>query len=236
MRKHLGKKIILAIGAHPDDIDFSASGAIAKWIKERATAYYLICTNGDKGSNDPKMTHRKLARIRRAEQLKAAKILGVKKVFFLNYKDGELENSIHLKEKIARIIREVKPKIVITTDPAMIYSQKRGYINHPDHRVCGQATLDAIFPLARDRLSFPHHEKKGLKPHKVEQVYLTNFDERDTFVDITKTIDLKIKALKAHASQVSEKTLKRVKEWAAQSGRKKGYKFAEGFKRIKIAF
>ena len=229
------RKIILAVGAHPDDIDFSASGTIAKWIKEGAKAYYLICTNGDKGSDDLKMTHKKLAKIRRKEQLAAAKILGVKKVFFLNYNDGELENSLHLKEKIARTIREVRPNIVITIDPAMIYSQRRGFINHPDHRACGHATLDAVFPLARDRLSFPHHEKKGLKPHKVEEVYLTNFDEKDTFVDITKTIDLKIKVLMVHKSQISEESIKRVKKWASLTGKKKGFKFAEGFKRIKLA-
>jgi LmbE family N-acetylglucosaminyl deacetylase len=236
MKNSFRKKIILAVGAHPDDIDFSASGTLAKGIKEGATVYYLICTNGNRGSDDPKMTHQKLARIRKKEQLAAAKILGVKKVFFLNYEDGQLENSLHLKEKIAKVIRKVRPNIIFTTDPTIIYSQKRGYINHPDHRACGQATLDAIYPLARDRLSFLHHEKNGLKPHKVEEVYLTNFDERDTFFDITKTMNLKIKILKAHSSQISEETLKRIKKWAALTGKEKGFKFAEGFKKIKIAF
>lgn len=236
MKTPFKKQTVLAVGAHPDDIDFSAAGTIAKWIKEGATVYYLICTNGNKGSDDPKMTHKKLARIRRKEQLTAARILGVKKVFFLNYEDGALENSLHLKEKIARVIRETKPNIVITIDPLMVYSQKRGYINHSDHRACGQATLDAIYPLARDRLSFPHHERRGFKPHKVEEVYLTNFDKRDTFFNITKTIDLKIEAIKAHKSQASEETIKRIKEWSRQTGKQKGFKFGEGFKRIKINF
>ena len=234
MKNFFKGKIILAVGAHPDDIDFSASGTIALWIKKGAAAYYLICTNGNKGSDDPKMTPQKLAKIRRAEQVSAAKILGVKAVFFLDYEDGELENNIYLKEKIARVIREIKPNIVFTTDPTMIYSKRRGYINHPDHRACGQATLDAIYPLARDRLSFFHHTKEGLEPHKVEEVYLTNFDERDTLVDITSTMELKLKALKAHTSQVSGDALKRVKKWCALTGKLKGYKFAEGFKRVKL--
>jgi len=235
MKSTSGRKIVLAVGAHPDDIDFSAAGTIAKWIREGAVVYYLICTNGNKGSDDPKMTHKKLAKIRRAEQVKAAKILGVKKVFFLNYEDGALVNSLHLKEKIAKIIRQVRPNIVFTMDPTMVYSQKRGFINHPDHRACGQATLDAIYPLARDRLSFPNHEKRGLQPHKVEEIYLTNFDERDTFINVTGTIELKIKALKAHKSQVSEKSLESIKKWAAETGKKQKYKFAEGFKKIKIS-
>jgi len=234
MGKSIREKIILAVGAHPDDIDFSASGTIAKWIKEGAKAYYLICTNGNKGSDDPKMTHQKLARIRKKEQLAAAKILGVKKAYFLGYNDTQLENNTSLKEKIVKVIRKVRPNIVFTVDPTMIYSQKRGYINHSDHRACGQATLDAVFPLARDRLSFLHHEKMGLKPHKVEEVYLANFDERDIIIDITKTIDLKIKALKAHSSQISGKALERVKKWNGLLGKKKGFKFAEGFKKIKI--
>jgi LmbE family N-acetylglucosaminyl deacetylase len=235
MGKSIREKIILAVGAHPDDIDFSASGTIAKWIKGGAKAYYLICTNGNKGSDDPKMTHQKLARIRKNEQLAAAKILGVKKVYFLGYNDTQLENNISLKEKIVRVIRKVRPNIVFTLDPTMIYSRKRGYINHSDHRACGQATLDAVFPLARDRLSFLHHEKLGLKPHKVEEIYLSNFDDPDTFVNITETMNIKLKVLRAHASQISEETLKRVKKWSNLLGRKKGYKFAEAFRKIKIA-
>ena len=235
MGKSIREKIILAVGAHPDDIDFSASGTIAKWTKGGAKVHYLICTNGNKGSDDPKMTHQKLARIRKKEQLAAAKILGVKKVYFLGYNDTQLENNISLREKIVKIIRKVRPNIVFTLDPTMIYSRKRGYINHSDHRACGQATLDAVFPLARDRLSFLHHEKLGLKPHKVEEVYLFNFDDPDTFVNITETMNIKLKALRAHASQISEESLKRVKKWSNLLGRKKGYKFAEAFRKIKIA-
>lgn len=235
-KKSMKGKVILAVGAHPDDLDFGCSGINAKWIKEGATVYYLICTNGNKGSDDPRMTPEKLVKIRKKEQLEAAKILGIKEVFFLNHEDGELENNLELKEQITRVIRKVQPDIVFTMDPLMIYSQKRGYLNHPDHRACGQAVLDAIYPLSRDRLTFPHHQKDGLKPHKVREIYLTNFDEQDTFFNITSTINLKIKALSKYRSQVSKETLEKVRKWASRVGKKRGYKFAEGFKEITLRF
>ncbi len=233
-------KIILAVGAHPDDIDFGASGTIAKWVSEGATAYYLICTDGSRGSDDPKMTHEKLAKIRREEQIKSCKVLGVKKVFFLNNTDTQLVSDINLKEQIVRIIRTVRPNIVITMDPAFYYSSDfydgHGFINHTDHRAAGLATMDACFPLCRDRLTFPEHEKEGLSPHKVEELLFVSFDRAkgDLLVDITKTFDKKIKALSLHKSQFSDfkKVEKRVRDRAGKFGRKKGYKFAENFIRI----
>ena len=233
-KKSIKKKVILAVGAHPDDIDFGASGTIAKFIREGAKAYYLICTNGNKGSQDPKITPEELVQIRKEEQLEAAKILRVKNVFFLDHEDTELENDLELREEITRVIREIRPDIVFTIDPLMIYSQLRGYLNHPDHRNCGQAVLDAIYPSARDALTFPHHLHEGLKPHKVKEIYLTNFEEQNAFFDISPTIGLKIRALSKHKSQVSKKTLKRIKEWARIMGKKGGYKFAEGFKKITL--
>ena len=236
LKKPTKRKVILAVGAHPDDIDFGASGTIAKLIKEGAEAYYLICTNGNKGSRDPRMIPELLSQIRKKEQLEAAKILGVKEVFFLDYEDTELENNLELREEITRIIRKTRPDIVFTIDPLMIYSQKLRYLNHPDHRNCGQAVLDAIYPLARDPLTFPHHLKEGLKPHKVKEIYLTNFDEQDTFFNISSTINLKLRALSKHKSQISKKVLKRIKERARKFGKENGFPFAEGFKRIILKF
>src|SRR3989338_2489609 len=110
-------RVILAVGAHQDDIDFIASGSIAKWIKKGAAVYYLLCTNGNKGSDDPKMTSAKLAKIRRKEQENAAKVLGVKKVFFLGHHDTELEPTLKLKKEIVKVIRKVNPTLVVTLDP-----------------------------------------------------------------------------------------------------------------------
>ncbi|MDO8621060.1 MAG: PIG-L deacetylase family protein [Candidatus Levybacteria bacterium] len=229
-------RVILAIGAHPDDTDFGASGTIAKWVEEGATAYYLICTDGSRGSKDPKMTHQKLALIRRKEQEEAAEVLGIKKVFFLDHADTQLVVDNVLKEQIVRIIRKVRPNTVITMDPTFYYSQKFGFINHTDHRAAGLATLDACFPLSRDRLTFPQHEKEGLKPHKVEELLLVNLEKADFLVDITTTIDKKIKALACHKSQFDDfkKIEKMIRTRSKMQGKKVGYKFAESFLRLNL--
>ncbi len=227
-------KIILAVGAHPDDTDFGASGTIAKWIEEGATAYYIVATDGSRGSEDPKMTHKKLAAIRKSEQEEAAKALGVKKVFFLNHPDTQLVSDLKLKEEIVRIIRTVKPNIVITMDPTFYFDQD--FINHTDHRAVALAAMDAVFPLSRDRLTFLEHEKAGLTPHKVEEILFTSFGGGEFFVDISKTIDKKIKALSSHKSQFGNfaDVEKRIRERAGEIGKKAGFKAAESFKRVAI--
>ena len=137
------KKVILAVGAHPDDMDFGASGTIAKWVEEGASAYYLILTDGSRGSSDSKMTHKKLAAIRKKEQEGAGRILGLKKIFFLNHTDTQLIADFSLKEEISRVIKTVRPNIVITMDPTFYYSQKSGFVNHTDHRAAALATFVA---------------------------------------------------------------------------------------------
>jgi len=225
---------ILGVAAHPDDLDFTASGSFAKWVKEGDSCYYLICTDGSRGSDDPKMTAEKLIALRKKEQKDAAGILGLKDVFFLNHTDTQLAADLTLKKEIVRFIRKLKPDIVVTLDPTFVYSKHRGFINHTDHRACGQAALDAIFPLARDRLTFQELEKEGLFPHKVKMAYLTNFDDPTDTVDISDTIDIKIQALKAHKTQVTEKALVRIKKWSGILGKKKGYRFAEGFVKLTL--
>src|SRR3989344_2120666 len=141
------KKVVLAVGAHPDDIDFGAGGTIAKWVEEGAKVYYLVCTDGSRGSEDPKMTHKKLAQIRGREQEKAGKVLGIKKIFFLKHADTKLVSDFNLKKNIAKIIKTVKPNILLTMDPSLYYSEKFSFINHSDHRAAALAAMDACFPL-----------------------------------------------------------------------------------------
>ena len=234
-------KIILAVGAHPDDMEFGASGTIAKWVEEEATAYYLICTDGSRGSSDPKMTHRRLSEIRRAEQEKACKVLGVKKAFFLNHSDTQLVPDLTLKEEIVRVIRELRPNIVITMDPTFYFTTNligwnTGFVNHTDHRAAALATMDACFPLSRDRLTFPNHEKEGLKPHRVEELLFVSVQKKDFIIDITKTFAQKIKALSLHKSQFEnfKEIEKRVTKRAMFWGKTKGYQYAENFIRIKL--
>lgn len=229
-------KVILAVGAHPDDLEFGASGTVVKFVRQGAIAYYVICTDGSRGSNDPLMTHESLSLIRKKEQEKACSLLGVKKVFFLNHKDTELISDRKLKEELVRIIRTVKPDIVISMDPTFYYSVKSGFINHTDHRAAALAAMDACFPLSRDRLTFLEHEKRGLKPHKVKELWLVSFEKTDFLVDITETIEIKLKALSLHKSQFGDfsKIEKRVKDRAKMLGKSKGFNFAENFVRIKL--
>ncbi len=232
----LQPKVILGVAAHPDDLDFGMSGSIARWVNEGATAYYLILTNGNKGSEDRTLKPKQLREIRRQEQRAAAKILGVSEVFFCDYNDGELDCCKPVKNDIAKIIRQIKPDVVMTMDPTMVYDAPRGFINHPDHRAAGQATLDAVYPLARDHLAFPELLKKGLEPHKVGTVLLVNFDHSNFAVDISEVIETKLRALGAHESQFAHKqqTLDLVRDINKQSGSKLKVAYAEEFVRIDI--
>ncbi len=227
--------IALGVAAHPDDLDFGASGTFAKWAREGIDCYYLICTNGCKGSDDPKMTEEKLVRIRRAEQVAAGKIIGLRKVFFLDHNDTELVADLALKKEVVRHIRMLKPDIVVTTDPTVIYN-KRGFVNHTDHRAAGLAALDAVYPLARDRLTFRELEKEGLKPHKVGTLYLSNFDSGEQVEDISKTIGIKEKALRCHKSQIDEDSVRWIRKMGQYSAKGSKYKYAERFVKLSFRF
>ncbi len=233
------KQIVLGIGAHPDDMDFTASGTIAKFVKEGADAYYVLCTDGSRGSEDPKMTHEKLAAIRRKEQSAAAKILGLKYIFFLNHPDTQLIADLVLKEKLVRIIRTVRPTIVITMNPTFYFSTQLSpegthFINHTDHREAALAAMDAVFPLARDRLTFPEHEQEGLIPHKVGEIWFTAFDKKEYVVDVTETIEQKIRALACHKSQFNDfpGVKKRITKRAIEFAKEEEFAFAENFIRL----
>ncbi|HUC87982.1 MAG TPA: PIG-L deacetylase family protein [Candidatus Binatia bacterium] len=230
----LHPKVVLAVAAHPDDLEYGIAGSIATWVKEGAEAYYLILTNGNKGSEDRSLSCNQLRDIRRAEQEAAGKVLGLKQVFFADYDDGLLTVSPEVKRDIVRVIRRVKPDVVLTMDPTMVYSEA-GFINHTDHRAAGQSTIDAVFPLARDHLSFPELLKdEGLEPHKVKTLLLTNFDKQNFYVDISKSLDAKLKALAEHKSQIPDWNAAetRVHNWAELVGGKAGVTYAEGFVRI----
>lgn len=233
-------KRILAIVAHPDDADFGSAGTMALAAKQGAKIHYLIATKGQRGSNDEKMTETKISKIREKEQEDAAKILGIEKVTFMNYRDGELEVSKELKEKIVIFLKKFRPDYVFTMDPEHFYYHRPEFdlINHTDHRAIGAATIDSCYPLVRHALFYPKHLKQGLKPHKVKEIFLFSFlpTEADCFVDITKTIELKLRALSAHKSQSgnSSEIQSRIKMGAKALGKKAGFKYAEAFVRLKL--
>jgi len=194
---------ILGVFAHPDDPEFFAGATFAKWAADGAEITFVVATSGDKGSAVPDMTSEKLVAMREVEEQNAADVLGVKEVVFLRYKDGELFPTLELRRDITRMIRMKKPDIVVTLDPTSWYSP-RG-INHPDHRAIGAATLEAVFPTARDRLNFIEMERdEGLEPHKALTVYIAGAVNPTVTVDVTDSIETKIKSLYEHKSQISD--------------------------------
>lgn len=196
--------IVLVVLAHPDDPEFFCGGTVARWINSGCEVHYCLLTRGDKGSDDNLKPPEELARIREGEQKEAAAVLGVKEVQFLDEPDGYLMPSLELREKIVRVIRRVRPDIVITCDPTNFFPSNR-YINHADHRAAGQVTLDAVFPAARSALYFPALlEEEGLEPHKVHQVYVAGAQHPNLTIDITDSFSLKLEALSKHQSQIKD--------------------------------
>lgn len=233
MRKKSNDLVVLGVCAHPDDLDAGAGGTFAKWAKDGAKCYYLICTDGGRGSANPKISTKKLMSIRKKEQIASGKILGLSGVYFLDYKDTELVADMRLKKDIVKYIRRLKPDIVVTTDPTFVYSEM-GFINHADHRAAGLATIDAVYPLAKNAFAFPDFEKVGLKPHKVKAVYLINFVDGNEFVDISGTIDLKVRAIAEHKTQGLSRNAEMFREFGKLVGKDANYKYAEKFIKIDL--
>jgi LmbE family N-acetylglucosaminyl deacetylase len=193
----------LVVVAHPDDIEFGCAGTVARWVQEGARVTYALLTNGAAGSSDPEMTRERLAELREAEQRVSAKVVGVDQVEFLGYEDGLLEASLEVREKIVRLIRRVRPEVVMTTDPTTRYFADR-YINHPDHRAAGEATLAAVIPGSDTRLAYPELLEEGLEPVKLTGVWMMMNTEPNLVVDIGDFIDKKIESLSCHVTQLGE--------------------------------
>ncbi len=226
------KRVLIAV-AHPDDAEFGCSGTVARWVKEGREVSYLILTNGDKGSSDRRTTSEELARIRAQEQLNAARVLGVEQVEFLGYPDGELEDTREVRRAVTAGIRRFRPDLIITQNPNRTSNL---YASHRDHRTTGGVVLDCVYPLARDHLSFPELLSQGLEPHRAREVYIMAWEKPDMVVDISDTMELKLKALACHTSQMGDfsQVEARVREWAAELGKAQGYTYAEAFNRILI--
>jgi LmbE family N-acetylglucosaminyl deacetylase len=193
---------VLVVLAHPDDPEFFCGATLAKWAREGRDIHYLLLTCGDKGSDDPEATPQTLCADRHAEQLAAAHVLGVRDVKILGFPDGELTNSLDVRREIVREIRRFKPRVVVTGDPTT-YIRPNG-INHPDHRAAGAATLDALFPAAGNRMYFPELLAEGLEPHAPREIWLGVTNEPNQWVNVTETIDLKIRAVLEHKSQIKD--------------------------------
>lgn len=227
------KAEVMVIAPHPDDAEFSIAGTVARWVQDGRGVMYVVCTSGDKGTDKPDTDPQELAATREKEQLEAAKVLGVKEVKFLRYKDQTLEDNSSFREKIVRLIRKHKPDTVATSDPY------RRYLWHRDHRITGQVVMDAVYPCARDCLSYPDLlNKENLEPHKVKELLFWASEEPSCRFDISDTISLKLKALWCHRSQLEDKSFgrmkRRTKALARQMAKGESFDYAEAFHRVYI--
>lgn len=223
----------LVIAAHPDDGEFGAAGYSMMLAGRGWDVYFLITTNGAKGTEDREMPRERLIALRKEEQREACRRMGVRDVFFLDGEDGELVYDRALLEKIVRHIRTLRPNTVLTHDPTDIIIRD-SFINHPDHRATGTAVLDAVYPTARDHLNFPEHLAEGLEPHKVREVLLWNSNQSNFDVDIGPFVDRKILALSAHVTQFGQRedfaAFSR-ERWKSEDGR-----YLERFRRLELQF
>jgi LmbE family N-acetylglucosaminyl deacetylase len=224
---------VLVITAHPDDSEFGAGGTVARLVREGMQVSYCIVTNGNKGSGDRSMTPERLARIREEEQRGAARVLGVETVDFLGFPDCEVEDTRESRLAVTAAIRRHRPDRLIIQNP---HRTKNLGASHRDHRTVAGIALDCVYPLARDHMAFPELLAQGLEPHKVREVYLMWWESPEVVVDISETIDLKIKVLACHASQFKDFTAveKRVRERGAELGKPRGYAYAETFDLIPL--
>ena len=229
---------ILVVTAHPDDLDFGAGGTIAQWSAKGIAISYCICTNGDQGGNDPKITREEMKQIRRAEQTEAGKVLGVSDIHFLDYRDGWLTPTIELRKDIVRVIRKVRPQRMLIQSPERNWNRLGA--SHPDHLAAGEAAIQAIYPDSGNPFAFEDllHDEK-LEPWGIKEVWVMMADGSDHHVDITDTFDLKMQALAAHASQTSHVGgfEERIREWGTRSGESVGLtngRLAETFKIVTI--
>ena len=227
----------MVVVAHPDDAEYGCSGTVAKWCRLGWDVVYVLCTDGSKGTDDRNITSEQLIEIRKKEQIAAGEVLGLKKVEFMGYPDGYLEPSLDLRRDISREIRRWKPDILITTNPKRDLAGS-GYIGHPDHFAAGEAALSAVFPSARDHLTFPELLEEGFEPHKVREVWVMMFGEEVTRYNQLEEVDVEtsIEALKSHSSQISnpEESAKWMRQRRKETGAKIGADYAESFKSFKM--
>lgn len=227
----------MVVIAHADDAEYGCSGTVAKFCAEGWEIVYVMCTDGSKGSSDREITQSELAAIRRQEQINAGKVLGLKDVVFLDYEDSLLQPTLELRKDITREIRRHKPDVLITMYPMRNLDGGWG-VGHPDHIAAGEAALQAVFPTARDHMTFPDLLEAGFEPHKVAEVWIMGHPEPDLFVDVTQHMDTSINALMEHVSQMDGHDAawahERMGAWKRERGKGMGIQFAETFKRIKF--
>ncbi len=224
---------VLAVAAHPDDLDFGAAGTIADFTSRGVQVTYLVCTDGDAGGHDRTVDRGSIAGLRREEQRAAAAAVGVQDVRFLGYRDGQLEPTQELRRDISRVIRQVRPDLMLVQSPERNWD--RIPASHPDHLAAGEASMCAVYPDARNPFAHPELlADEGLDAWTVKEVWVMAHPQLDRYVDITEHFPAKVRALRAHASQTGhmDQLEPMLREWstsyAAAAGMPEG-RLAEGF-------
>ena len=229
---------VLAIMAHPDDVDFGAAGTVAQWTKSGISVSYGIVTDGDAGGFDPAIPRSEIPTIRRSEQRAAAAAIGVTDVHFLGYKDGDVTPSQDLRRDISRLIRQVRPQRMLIQSPERNWD--RIPASHPDHLASGEAAIRAIYPDARNPFAHPGLLlDEGLQDWVVPEVWLMASPTPNHFVDVTDTFPDKLRAIHAHASQLPapDQVEERVRTWLSAAAYEAGFpegRLAEAFQVVNI--
>lgn len=223
---------VLAIFAHPDDIDFGAAGTVARWVDDGWDVRYLCVTSGQKGAWDAHMDVAEYGRLRETEQRAAAAVVGVTDVTFLGWMDSEVFDSLDLRRALSREFRRHRPHRLITMAPDPLPTDR--FVNHPDHRAVGQAALDITMTGGTTASVFPELLAEDLPPwRELEETWLMGPAIKPTAVDITLTIDRKIAAIRAHASQLGDRDVDSfMRARLREAGRAFGISYAETFRVI----
>ena len=227
----------LVVTAHPDDVDFGAAGTVANLTDAGAAVTYCLVTDGQAGGFDQTIARDEMARIRREEQTRAAAEVGVTDLVFLGVMDGSVVFDLELRKAISRVIRQVRPQVVLTQSPVLNVTTVYG--SHADHVATGQATWAAVYPDARNPFAFTDLlDDEGLEPWAADEIWIMfgsgHPGETVETVDITAQIDRKMRALRCHESQHRDPDgmEQRVREWwgglAVEAGFPEG-SFAERF-------
>jgi LmbE family N-acetylglucosaminyl deacetylase len=228
----------LIVFAHPDDAEFLCGGTVALWARAGTEVTYACATDGSAGWNGPDRGREEIATIRDRELRAAAEVLAVASVTFMGYADGTLQADLNLRRAVTREVRRHRPDVIVAPDPSMLWSGRR-YINHPDHRAIGEAVLAVVACDAPTRPQFPELLEEGLEPFEVPALWLaTGSRHGDRLVDIGEVIDLKVKALRAHASQMENMRETdidgRIREWGADVARDAEMEYAEAFRTFEL--
>lgn len=226
---------VLVVTAHPDDVDFGAAGTVATLTDAGVEVTYCLVTDGDAGGSDRTISRADMAALRRQEQTRAAKAVGVDRLVFLGRPDGRVVADLSLREELSRVIREVRPDVVLCQSPDR--NLDRIYASHPDHLAAGEAALCAVYPDARNPFAFPALLDAGLEPWTVREVWVMGHPAAEHHVDITGQVERKIEALLCHESQHVDpvRTERVVREWAAATAARFGLpdgRAAEAFRLV----